>query len=263
MRIVFALLFATLFTTVATPLLADPELKGSPEELRQFLQPTENTVTLFAEAEETVYSDTAIVDLIVRTESKKLSEAMAANNLLRETLTKSMVASGLKADAINNAKFATSPQYGWFGDKPSSYEVLNRITIKVLDETHLQRIAALADQHKEVEMGGTRFEHSQKDAFENKVKKAAIAKLMRQKQDYESELGLTLQPISFRKANIDILPTPGADILEEVVVTASRSQKSDSYLSKRGAQEPAAAPSFDEVRYQAGIYVDFRIVTKN
>ncbi|AFU98223.1 SIMPL domain-containing protein [Simiduia agarivorans] len=250
---------ALALTFCALPALASPELKGSPDELRQFLHPSENQVMLYAEAEETAYSDIAVIDLVVRTEAKNLADSLQANTRIRETITKTLIAEGIAPDAIKNAKFATSPQFGWFGDTPKSYEVLNRITIKVSDEAHMQRIATLADKHKEVEFGGTRFEHSEKEKFEAKVKKDALAKLMQQKLEYEQALGLDLQPISFRKASVEMAPTAGAMALEEIVVTASRSKRADSYLSDSREPAPAATPSFDEIRYHAGIYVEFRV----
>ena len=52
---------------------SQPELKGSPEELRHFLHPTERTVSIQGQAEEKAYSDQAIISLVITTEDRLLS----------------------------------------------------------------------------------------------------------------------------------------------------------------------------------------------
>lgn len=75
--------------------MATPELKGAPEELRQFLHPQKKTMSVSASAEKTAYTDLAIVSVVVKTEEKLLSNAIAKNSELRERLTTSLVAQGL------------------------------------------------------------------------------------------------------------------------------------------------------------------------
>lgn len=235
---------------------AEPELKGNPSELRQFLHPEAKTVTLYGEAEEKAYSDTAIISLVVTTEAKLLSDSIAANAELRQTIARQLSSAGIKAENINSSKFSTSPQYGWFGKKPDSYKVVNRMAVKITSEAHLQAIAAVADAKPEIELSDISFEHSEEDAFKDKVKQKALAKVMEQKKFYESNLGVKLTPIGFRDSSVGQNPTRGAQILEEVVVTGIRGA-SKSYEAYDGEQ--SRAPSFDEVEYSGRISVEFRI----
>lgn len=238
---------------------AEPELKGNPSELKQFLHPDAKTVTILGEAEQKAYSDTAIISLVVTTEKDLLSDSISANTSLRQAIAKELAAAGVKADHINSSKFSTSPQYGWFGKKPSSYKVVNRMAVKITSESHLQAIAAIADANTEVELSDIAFEHSEKDAYKIKVKQAALDKVMEQKAFYESSLGVKLAPIGFRDASVGQNPTRAAGMLEEVIVTGLRA--SQSKQSGNGYRENRS-PSFDEVEYSARVSVDFRIEGK-
>jgi len=235
---------------------SEPELKGSPQDLKGFLYPSENIVTINEEAEEKAYSDKAIVSLVITTESKLLSQSISDNSKLRENITRALMKSGINADSIKSSKFSSSPEYGWFGNKPSTYKVVNRMAISITEESYLKEIAVVADEHKEVELSDTAFEHTKKDEYNEKVKAKALAKVIKQKKFYEQSLGLKLSPIGIRDSSIRQRGTRGAMMLEEVVVTGVM-QKKDSYSSAK--QQRSQSPSFDEVKYEANLSVDFKI----
>lgn len=250
-----SLLFISVFAFSSIS-FALPELKGTPQDLRSLLHPEENIVTIRASAEETAYSDRAIVSMVVTTEEDQLADAIASNSALRDQLAKALNSSGITQDNIKNSKFSSSPQYSWLGKTPSSYKVINRVAVTIEHEDQLETIARLADQNEEVNLSDTTFEHSLKEEFNKKVKAEALAKVMAQKADYEQVLGIKLTPVGIRTAEIRQHATRGAMMLEEVVVTGIRKPQSDY------ASEPAistATPSFDEVKYEADLYVDFRI----
>jgi uncharacterized protein YggE len=166
------------------PLLsvAEPELRGSPNELRQFLQPQEKIVTIYGEAEKKAYTDVAIVSLVVTTEENRLSDSLAIYSRLRESVASKLSVAGIASVNINSSKFSTSPQYGWFGKKPSSYKVINRMAIKISDAKHLQAIAAVTDANPEIELSDITFEHSEEEAFKQGAKQKALDDVLEQKQ---------------------------------------------------------------------------------
>jgi uncharacterized protein YggE len=242
---------------------SEPELKGSPNELRQFLYPNDNVVNLFADAEKKAYSDEAIISLVVTTENKLLSQSIADNGVLRESIVQKLSSSGIAKDAIKSSKFSTSPQYGWFGKKPDSYKVVNRMAVRISDEKHLKAIAALADNSKEIELVDTEFVHSKKEDFIADVKKEALDKVMEQKAVYEKTLGVKLTPIGFRDSQVNPQASRGAGVMEEIIVTGSYIKSksnfsSDNDESARNSAQ-AAEPSFDEIKYNANITVQFKI----
>ena len=258
------LISCLLFCCIPLSAFAQPELKGSPNELRHFLHPNDKIVTLSAEAEEKAYSDRAIISLVITSEDKQLSTSIANNSAIRESISQQLVSSGLNPDYIKSSKFSTSPQYGWFGKKPDSYKVVNRMAVTITDESQLKTIATVTDSKEEVELSDIAFEHSQKDAFKSRVKQLALEKVMKQKAIYESSLGVKLTPVSFRDNRLWVKGTQGAQMLEEVVVTASKRNRS--YKDSAADFTQSVAPrsvesSFDEIVYTAEIFVDFSTVT--
>ena len=259
-RLTTCLLFCSLHLNA----FAQPELKGSPNELRHFLHPNDKIVTLSAEAEEKAYSDRAIISLLITSEDKLLSVSISNNIALRESISQQLVSAGINPEYIKSSTFSTSPQYGWFGKKPDSYKVVNRMAVTITEESQLNTIAGVADSEEEIELSDITFEHSKKDAYKSKVKQLALEKVMKQKALYESSLGVKLTPVSFRDNRLWVKGTQGAQMLEEVVVTASK--RSRSYKDSAADFAQSVAPrsvesSFDEIIYTAEIFVDFSTVT--
>ncbi len=242
------------------PAIAAPELKGNPEELRSFLHPRERTVTLSGDAEEKAHTDKAIVSLVVTTEEKLMAAALSANTQLRNSLKEKLVAQGIKSENVKNATFSSTPEYGWFGKKPDSYKVVNRVTVALFDEAHMQAAAQLADQHKEIEISSTEFEHSKKTEAEQSVRRKAVQKVLQQKAFYEKSLGVSLVPVSFHEGHVGFRATEGAARVRREAVPK------DAIASMSSLQrEPDSAPkasSFDEIVYTAHLSVEYKIVEK-
>ncbi|MCU7796169.1 MAG: SIMPL domain-containing protein [Candidatus Thiodiazotropha sp. (ex Myrtea spinifera)] len=243
---------------ISNSVYSAPELKGSPQDLRGFLHPAEKVVTISGQAEERAYSDKAIVSLVISTEDKRLAQAISDNSLLRDKITKSLVTAGIQQDEIKSSKFSSSPQYGWFGSKPSSYKVVNRMAITISQETQLKEIALVADNYIEVELSDTEFKHMYSDEYNDKVKIKALKKVMKQKKYYEQTLGIILTPIGIRDSNILQQATRGAMILDEFVVSAANQEKSGYSTSVKGKRQGNRS-SFDEVKYEANLSVDFKV----
>ncbi|WP_317932100.1 SIMPL domain-containing protein [Halioxenophilus sp. WMMB6] len=239
---------------------AAAELTGSAEELRSFLHPNEKLVSLAGDAEQKAYSDEALVSMVVSTKAKQLAEALEANARLRDSMRAQLLAGGIAADDINNSQFSSSPQYGWFGKTPSSFEVANRVVVRITHEQQLQLLAEVADQHSEIDLADTEFKHSKKEHFLQLVKQTALDKVLVEKALYEKNLGVKLTPVNFREERLLTHATPGARMLEEIVVTARR--RDSSYADVPVARkEPATR--FDEIEYSAHIVVDFKIVAQS
>ncbi len=247
---------------MAPTALCTTELRGSPEELRKILHPKvvvhKTIVTLSGSAEEKAYSDKAIISLVVLTEGENISSAISSNNRIRTEIEKKLLLAGIPQEEIKSSRFSTSPQYGWFGDKPKSYQVVNRMAIGITNENQLKEIAVASDLHKEADIADTVFEHTEKEAYLLKVKNMALDKIMDQKSVYKKSLGLKLKPVTFRDAKYNYGRSRGAYVLEEVVVTARK--KSFSSAKKESVLAPKRTPSFDEVKYNASISVDFEIL---
>ena len=241
--------------------LAQAQLSGTPDELREFLYPRPDTVNINGEGELTAYKDEAKISLIVTTEERTLSMAMEANQALRLQLIQEFVNAGIGQADINNSKFSSSPQFGIFGRKPNSFEVTARMEISVRSEEQLQLLAGAADVHEEVKFESTEFEHSEEAAFEARVREMALQEVMEQKAYYESNLGLELKAVNFFDGGIRRLSRamPTAVMAQEMTMDANaRGINASTALSA-----PAVPPTFDEVEYQTSITVVFEIVNEN
>ncbi|BFM04902.1 SIMPL domain-containing protein [Halioxenophilus aromaticivorans] len=252
---------AAMMAVVPAWAVAQTELKGSPEELRNFLHPTENIVTLTAEAEEVAYSDQAIVSLVVKTEDDELAVAIEKNSQLRSQIHTALLDAAIENKHINNSKFSSSPQYGWFGKQPDSYEVVNRVAITLSQEEQLKTVASLVDKFPEVSLASTEFSHTKKDDSLAKVKEQALSKIMMQKMLYEDSLNVTLVPVNFRDQRVHYAATRGAIALEEAVVSSVMSKAATREADGYAGSAPAAT-SFDETKYTANIAVDFKVQPK-
>lgn len=240
--------------------IAQPQLSGSPNELRGFLFPNPNTVSINGEADLTAYKDLAKVSLLVTTQERSLNEAMIVNQALRSDMIEQFLGAGISDTAINNSRFSTSPQFGLFGRTPNRFEVTARLEVTVGSEENLQLLAAAADAKEEVEFENTEFKHSQEDEFEDQVRELALADVMEQKAFYEANLGIELRAINFYYGGIrqmsramPMAARAQADSQELALSTAASSGVASGAM--------AVAPSFDEVEYQTSLNVVFEIVS--
>jgi len=177
-------------------------------------------------------------------------------------VTSDLVTAGIDQQNIKSSRFSTSPQYGWFGKTPESYNVVNRIAVKALSDEQFEAIARVADNHKHVEFSGAEFKHADASSFKNQVNALALDDAMQKRKFYEDSLGVKLLPIIFGKVSLDSGATKGALVLN---TAAQRQGKADSsFLAKgRGAYEAAPSVGFDEVHYRATISVTFKVVQQN
>ncbi|MEQ8953697.1 MAG: SIMPL domain-containing protein [Gammaproteobacteria bacterium] len=238
---------------------AQPQLSGSPDQLRGFLLPQPNTVNISGHGELTAFKDMARISLLVTTEERDLHGAMASNQALRAELIQDFVAAGIGEDDINNSKFASSPQYGLFGRNPNSFEVVARMEVEVSTEDHLQLLAAAADAHSEVEFERIEFEHSEEKSSEREVRELALQDVMEQKEYYEASLGLQLRAVNFYYGGIRQLNRNMPMAARMGMVVEEAAGRGQATLSQAAA--PAVAPTFDEVEYQTNITVVFEIIS--
>ncbi len=228
------------------------ELSGTPEELRGYLRSETRTVTISDTAVEVAYSDVAKVTLIVSTKTKTLASAMKKNNDLRDSITKQLTESGIPLSDIQSSKYSASPQFGWFGKSPSSFEVVNSLVVTVEEEPKFRRVAEIADESESITFGGVEFEHSEEGVYEDKVRDQAVDAVMSDRKYFEAKLGLKLQPVSFTFSDVLSSEFDRYRGVEEIIVTAS----------KVGAfsRTPTPAPtSFDEVEYRVSVSVTFEV----
>ncbi len=228
------------------------ELTGTPEELKAFLQSQVRTIVLRDEAEEIGSNDIAKITLVIRTSERDLSRSLDANNRKREAVARQLRELGLEQDDIKSSRYSASPQYGWFGSKPSSYEVVNTLVASVNGPELFQGVAAIADNDDDVSFGGVEFEHSEKEQFEKRVRDKAVEKILEQASYFEGKLGLKLTAVNFSYGEVFHGSQPRRQMIEEIVMTGSRTDTSAKAMQ---------VPDFDEVTYRTSVAVTFEVAS--
>lgn len=234
---------------------AEPELKGSPNELQRFLHPVEKSISITKYAEKVAFKDIAVLSLSVTTKDKKLAQSLKKNSELRKKITSELVAKGIKADNIKNANFSTAPDYGWFGDKPDSYKSSNTLTIRIDSELKLENVANIVDQYDEVTLLKTEYEHSEKERYLQEVAEEALAKVLDQKAFYAKKLGVELVVDSFitQDTHVEEASPRRYGRVEKQRATLSTFDEAPAYSSE------SKNTSFEKLTYRATATVNFLI----
>ncbi len=238
--------FALAFSFAANPVFAQAQLSGTQDELRDILFPRPNEVSIEGNAEISAFMDSAHVDLIVTTEDRSLEEAMRSNQALRVSLSNNFIDAGIDAEAINNAKFSSSPQQGLFTRRTNGFEVSARLQVTIESEAQLQLLAAAADSHDEVELGKMVFEHSDAVAFEQRARELAMQDALAKAETYGKTLGLELTPINFFSHSFARQARYESALMRSAVAMDA-------------ANLPPSANNFDEVNYESSVTVTFEI----
>jgi len=233
---------------------AEPELRGTPGDLQHYLRLGNREVRLVGHAQQTVQADVGHVSVVVHTQARDLTAAIAANAQRRQALAQSLQSQGIDAKAIRAEKFSSSPQYGWFGKAPNSFDVNNRLIVDVTDERQLMIVTGAASSSPELSVGAISFEYSKQRELEEQVRRAAFDDALSKKAFYEQRLGATMRPADFEFSDLSARGTAGG-ALEEIVVTGTRRQATNSY----SAPDSPTVPSFDEKDYQVSVTVTFAV----
>ncbi len=241
--------------SLSSSLYAAPQLTGNPDELSYYLLDQRKIVTINGSATEEVEADTAIVAITVRTKEAKLNDALQENEKARKAIKDNLQQAGIAADKIKASKFSSSPNYGWFGEKPSSYEISNEVKISINSEEQLRAVAKIVDGQKDVLMGGAEFKDSQKEGNEQKVLQKALASVQAKQKTYEQSLGIVLIPVRVMDQNIYVQQ------LQQIrPQTRGYEKRSDGVTSMVMSEAPdaqEASADFGAITYSANVAVEF------
>lgn len=262
-----ALIAALLMPTV---LSAAPELKGDPAELASYLLDEKRVVSLTASGDVKVQADRATVALRVKTKDSAFAQALKLNRDVRAKLGQQLQQAGISPDRITAAKFSSVPNYGFFGDKPSSYEISNDVSVVVRGEDDMAVIAHVVDGMKEASYLAVQFEDSNKKAHEADALNDALANIARKKSAYEKALSFTLVPLrvadtSFQQLKQQMAPAmvdPGRQAFAERSADPSqmRMQSSAAMAVEEGSGDGGSG--FGELRYQSNVQVDYLVQSR-
>lgn len=176
---------------------AEPEIKGSPAELANYLSNVPRTVAVTGEGEIKAQADRANITLKITTENKSLAEALRANEQLRGRLAAFLQDHGVASDRIRANKFSSTPKHSFYSEKVKLYRVENQMAVAARDEKELQAVTAAPDKFPEAAYVSSEFEHSNKEKLKAEAVSRACDDAEQHKTLLEQKLGLKLTPRGF------------------------------------------------------------------
>ena len=159
---------------------AEPEIKGSPTELQNFLHPDQKTIALKASTQEVIEPNQALVKIKVTTNSSNLSDAIEFNQTIREKIAARLISSGIASQNIRISQFSSSQNNDWTGGNQKNYSVSNLISLRIFNEAQFKAMAKAVDDHIELQIHNVEFIN------------VSQAELEKYKNLYERETGKSL-----------------------------------------------------------------------
>lgn len=185
---------------------AEPELKGSPEELAAYFlsqssdeQPEILAITGAASLK--IRAEHAEVLLSVISEHERFKEALAINQKMRKEAIASLIGAGVAQERIQESALSSTPQYGFIGKKPKSYAVENLLHVVVVSEQEFQAVAHIVDDVEQIFYRELTFGYP-KSELNRQVLTSAYEDLAQKKRLYEDLFGLTLNLKTFTEGHV-------------------------------------------------------------
>ena len=244
--------------------IGEPELSGTPTELRQHLDALPGQVTISGLAERTVESDRAVVQVAVHTSERQLKPALEKNNNIRANIVEELTKSGITADRIHTSRFASTPVHSSWSGKVKEYDIRSTVRVHAETEKEVQIVAGLVDTIDEISLSSLTFEMTKKEEITVELLTQAFQQVQKRKDQYESSLGVHLRPRQIG------LPTPKDDgSRTQWLMKGNRNVASISSvltnpelsvvlhaLEQRGPE----ISQFEELLYKVGIVVTFDVL---
>jgi len=230
-------------------------LNGTVPELRKLLGESTERVKLSAMESHEAQADQLVVSATVRTESKTLAEAIAANRKSRQQLNTALAAHGVGGTNLVYKPFSFSTEKSFFGRKVRSYSVSSRMQITVRSESEFSDvIRTLESRNESWKLDSFAVRDSAAAANREKAQRKTIAEIKRRQALYESEFGVELTAVAFSE---DI--RHGRHRYSGVVSAVPTVSYSTSRVLRSEPETESFNDSFGEVSYPAAMTVEFNV----
>ena len=240
---------------------AAPTLNGEPQDLAVYLLEQRKLIVISGSGEETAKADSAVVSLMVKTKESRLHQALDKNRSIRADIRQRLINAGIAEDKIQFSKYSSTPNYGWFGEKPSSYEITNEIKVTLDAEEKLLTLADIVDTVDAVFLVKTELTHSDKKQSEANALASALQHVSDKKQLYEQKLGVSLSPVRIIEQSAGA-QTPATVWAPKLRKSATGSLVSGGLEETEFTPAPAAEGGFGEIIYHAQIQVEYTVMPR-
>lgn len=194
-------------------------------DIKDKIEETENTITVFATGEVYAKPDLALTTFSVVTEAETVAEAMTENTEKMNAVIDSMKEEGIEEKDLKTTTFNISPRYEWYYKEacippcPSGerilvgYEVQQSLQVKIRD---LEKVGALLQKATDAganQVGNLQFTIEDQDAVKSQARAEAIDEAKAKAKELASQLGVRLIRISsFNESSV--LPYYGLEMAE-------------------------------------------------
>jgi hypothetical protein len=252
------------FACFAHAALAAPELRGTPDQLMEYLADAPGRVVIQGMGEVKAAADEANIVFVVKSTDDSFQTALQKNKALRVEVVDYLKAQGISNDKITSEKFSSTPVYGVFGSKPKSYEVVNKISVKVSSEKEFEMVSTVVDKWRDVAYAKTTVKHSEEDVLKRTATRKALEDAMTKKKDYEESLNVVLVPHNITETKAEPVVADqmrmskyGSGSFSESPMMSFSSVGSDSITATEGG-----ASTFGELVYKANVNIEFVVKKK-
>jgi uncharacterized protein YggE len=244
--------------------IAEPELSGTPTELRRHLDTLPGQVTISGLAERTVEADRAVVQVSVLTSDRDLKPALELNSKIRAGIVTELTAAEVDTNRIHTSRFSSTPVHSSWTGKVKEYQIKSTVRVNAESEKEIQVIAGLVDSSDNVSLSSLTFEMTKRDEMTEELLKEAFQLVQKRKALYESSLGVQLRPrsVGIPKANDTdrraewLLRDYKAPMSVSSVLTNPELSVVLHALEQRGPE----INQFEELLFKVGIVVTFDVL---
>lgn len=196
----------SLAVSLCSPIWAEPELKGSPEELAAYFMSQSSgekpeLLAITGEASLEIRAEHAQILLSVISEHERFKDALAINQNMRDDAIATLTSAGVAQDRIQESALSSTPQYGFIGKKPKSYAVENLLHVVIVSEQEFQAVAHIVDEVEQIFYRELTFTYP-KTALNRQVLTLAYEELAQKKRLYEDLFGITLTLKTFTEGSV-------------------------------------------------------------
>jgi len=225
-KILFSLIAAGTLLTVQ----AEPEVKGTPEDLKKFLNGVSADTSIRVSSKQTVKSDEAVLSFVVTSSDDTLKEAIEDNRQILAKVTAEIIRSGIARANISSKAFSSLPGYSFYSKKPTSYTTKKTVSVKLQSEDELIKVlGALNTYDDQTRFLNMTFNFTDKEKVERELLNENLKKIANKKAVFEKALGVKLRVKTFHegKTQNDFPQQLNQQALQGYLSSGLRNLKSD------------------------------------
>ena len=172
---------------------AEPELRGTPAQLGEYLADFPQTIVLTGTIDLPVSADRVIFTLSVAAEAGTLGQALRTVRGKKEKVIKALKAKGIAPDKIVTLNLPAVPLRPLAGEKRERYKTANVVRVLVESEKDFETAADLINTFREVEFQGMSYELADGTTPRVKALETVCADINKRKEAIEAKFGVALK----------------------------------------------------------------------